>query len=1176
MSRKLYILSYDINGLINENDIKFRNDFNDYAFIGLQGGINNYDKIKQAQRILKYMNMESIKINNEYMATMYDRNGFKYLGISINFNLNNLEGPVTMLFFEYMTPLILTNKKLCVINIDAGNNGNIKNFDKSAIAAIKSMKNATDIIQILKTCDIIMMGNFNSDLQNYKYEYKLPNNNVKNALQLFMDKEFNNPGGRLLFNINTTKNTCCYDQNPKENLNKKYDHILSTFINNEYIEPTIDNPQTYHLPIMANVEMKKIIGYDFDGVIHTNVESEANGYRESKEDINNPFEIILKQIREQLSYSWIIYIITARNKEELSLNLIKNFLSSHGININLDNIIFTNNESKVPYIYNLMINEFYDDSCAIIREIYFAKNNSELPLLTKIYFTIPEKNEYHEINEDNINTYCKKSLPPLPERKLANALQKQQLKIMSEQNLNKLKTEPENKLVDKLEQQKTKSNIEHKSINESEKIIVLSYNIFYKGIIDPKKHKITVCNPITIKDNYRISKCLGNIIELINNNVPYTFVGLQEAVNYNIIQNESSFLKNEMNVIATRSKNDNMATFFNYTHFEFIENVEFDFNEIGRPVNMLFFKYKTPQNLNRLICVINIHRGHSGKINDFDKLAIKAINNKPNANEIIDNLKTCDIIMMGDFNDNLQNYKYKYQLYNGNIKIALQLFVNEKFDNPGGRLLFNINTKKTCCYYEPDLGGHLDDAYDHILSTFIYIKYDNLIINNTHKSDHLPVKATIDVKRRIGYNIDKIISDYSTAEKTSVNSFENIMEQIKNQISFSWKVYIFTTYSRLDYDILMKNNINIKLINIIIADNTSIIQYIHNLMINEFYSDDYTLINNIYTTKMESKLPILTAINLILLQSNEIIKINKKNINDYKTSFPYTSENVESEIKTNENISKTTEIGSEVTPETETINEPKESKLKTLTSETVSKVTPKNPIIKKHISHPTTYSSLLSNPTSNYTPLTSNDINITTSHPLPILSRSTNRQFLNMGFSDLLRELNNINRTIHNTDQMKNIAESASIINTIVKNYNYKFDNPKINSSIENLKQILHNFIINNNLSEPYLKYINLLEYNTILLMTYELNSKLPIRRTSNTRNVELSIINTINYFTSLLRTNPQLEIYINNILRTYILQDRDYQLLQIYINSGFDRNIAYIMVILNIVLTKLIGRNIF
>lgn len=172
----------------------------------------------------------------------------------------------------------------------------------------------------------------------------------------------------------------------------------------------------HNLKNITNIftEPIKKIGYDFDGVLHTSIGEldEKDGQRHPIENVRSiadklkPFTKIIEQIKKQL-LTEDIYIITGRKPHEK--DVIKQFLNIIGLEISDDHLYLTGGGKKKPILLKLRIEEFYDDSCMIIIELFNAIKNNELPDLKKIYFVQPEKLDWVEINSDTLlNEHCGK------------------------------------------------------------------------------------------------------------------------------------------------------------------------------------------------------------------------------------------------------------------------------------------------------------------------------------------------------------------------------------------------------------------------------------------------------------------------------------------------------------------------------------------------------------------------------------------------------------------------------------------------------------------------------------------------------------------------------------------------------------------------------------------------
>jgi hypothetical protein len=147
------------------------------------------------------------------------------------------------------------------------------------------------------------------------------------------------------------------------------------------------------------------VGFDFDGVIHTDVTpADIHGQRHpniSFHDVpSTPFYKIINLIKLYHEYNYNIYIITARSSR--SKQIIKKTLDVFGISqyIPEQNIITTgdsHNGDKTYILDKLNIIDFYDDSIKIFNSILHAKKNNRLNNLHNCYMTLPEKNKIIKI-----------------------------------------------------------------------------------------------------------------------------------------------------------------------------------------------------------------------------------------------------------------------------------------------------------------------------------------------------------------------------------------------------------------------------------------------------------------------------------------------------------------------------------------------------------------------------------------------------------------------------------------------------------------------------------------------------------------------------------------------------------------------------------------------------------
>jgi acid phosphatase class B len=154
------------------------------------------------------------------------------------------------------------------------------------------------------------------------------------------------------------------------------------------------------------LQQKYNVGFDFDGVIHSDVTpADIYGQRHPNIPFNTipstPFYKIINLIKMYNEHNYNIYIITARSSK--SKEIIKKTLDNFGVSryIPEQNIITTAdyyNGDKTYVLDRLNIVDFYDDSIKIFKSIQQAKKNNMLRNLHNCYMTIPEKNKIIKIN----------------------------------------------------------------------------------------------------------------------------------------------------------------------------------------------------------------------------------------------------------------------------------------------------------------------------------------------------------------------------------------------------------------------------------------------------------------------------------------------------------------------------------------------------------------------------------------------------------------------------------------------------------------------------------------------------------------------------------------------------------------------------------------------------------
>nr|QZX43427.2 5-nucleotidase superfamily protein [Mimivirus sp.] len=89
----------------------------------------------------------------------------------------------------------------------------------------------------------------------------------------------------------------------------------------------------------------------------------------------NIFRNIVQNILNNILLGNYVYIITARNKTNQNLSVITNHLVKAGLEKYLNDItiLFSEGSDKTKLLHKYKINDFYDDSCLRIIELYTSQ-----------------------------------------------------------------------------------------------------------------------------------------------------------------------------------------------------------------------------------------------------------------------------------------------------------------------------------------------------------------------------------------------------------------------------------------------------------------------------------------------------------------------------------------------------------------------------------------------------------------------------------------------------------------------------------------------------------------------------------------------------------------------------------------------------------------------------------
>lgn len=398
--------------------------------------------------------------------------------------------------------------------------------------------------------------------------------------------------------------------------------------------------------------------------------------------------------------------------------------------------------------------------------------------------------------------------------------------------------------------------------------------------------KLPRCNR---SSNEKISytKCASNIIDFIDANGPYDFVGLQEATNWQTLHSISSTLS-KMFYVSYQSGKEQIVTFYSTDH-KLDDSDAIITGSVTRPILITFF--------NNNLCVINLHGDHQHSVLDFDNHLIEILEKKykKKISVILSKLQSYDIIMMGDFNEELRD------------RDSFNILSNKYFGITGGRDLWGINRNTTCCYESFDgRPNKYQVAFDHILANTKKMSSETIFVSNA--SDHSPVISKIDTSMNIGYDFDGVFhTSVSVANAmgerypldiTSYIPFDKIINKIFNEIKIGHEIYIITARPNTDENKLSieklidstilsvyKNHIMVYFSNN--SDKSNLVQ---KLRINKFYDDSCLRITEIFNNMINGNLPDLYELYFVNPDDTTLVKITNDNIGYFCDSSQYASQ----------------------------------------------------------------------------------------------------------------------------------------------------------------------------------------------------------------------------------------------------------------------------------------------
>jgi endonuclease/exonuclease/phosphatase family metal-dependent hydrolase len=269
--------------------------------------------------------------------------------------------------------------------------------------------------------------------------------------------------------------------------------------------------------------------------------------------------------------------------------------------------------------------------------------------------------------------------------------------------------------------------------SEVQSLSMLTWNICYQcmqgkpeGTVKracPKTQVSSIAGPITV--------CELNIASFINANGPYAVIALQEASEWESLQQLIAPVTQAMRAIAYQPGLEAMVTLYD-SGWKLEASIMSYMKDRGRPMMLLFFS-------NAII--VNLHPGHGRDFYQFSRHLEAALNGKkpgskfeiPSQQWVNQQLKSLPIVLLGDMNTRPPSGPVTF-------------FTEPFFGNPSGRTFAGFHLIPTCCsaVIQVNRRNASAGAYDQILATLPNaVAGHEVPIELIDASDHLPLKATV-------------------------------------------------------------------------------------------------------------------------------------------------------------------------------------------------------------------------------------------------------------------------------------------------------------------------------------------------------------------------------------------------------------------------------------------------
>ena len=413
-------------------------------------------------------------------------------------------------------------------------------------------------------------------------------------------------------------------------------------------------------------------------------------------------------------------------------------------------------------------------------------------------------------------------------------------------------------------------------------IRILTWNVFWKAMTEKQLNEC----PTTRNGTF----CSENVSRFVDQAGPFDLVCFQETSNYQKIV-KNSLMLSSMSGVQYKPGNDRLISMYN-THKllpdSYPNKLDLHMSTINRPCFILFFHER--------VAVINLHAGHGADAQLLNQYIEQAINSLDpiNATKIIKKLWRYDIIIAGDFNEDLFN-RMNYLIVAGRK-----------------RRLFGGTREPTCCDMSMR-AQRLALRYDHILSTVPTIQTS--VIRVQYASDHMPVIGLVDLTKTVAYDFDGVfhltvkpvnsLGQRHHYPNRKLEPFDYMINRVEDDLAMGNRVIIITARSDKHKDHItnfLNSYFKKKPIHVVYTSGKSKVRELAKYSVNVFYDDSPYNILDAYKARDVMILQMLTDIYYVVPEENRCIWVDEKLANIMERNIASSIDTLDSILKKKTNI----------------------------------------------------------------------------------------------------------------------------------------------------------------------------------------------------------------------------------------------------------------------------------